>query len=305
MTTSNSASALKSASSQTAQAAQTDGPAPRPVPEEPLAVIGPGGARFALDFREVWDYRELLYFHVWRDVKVRYKQTLLGVVWVVLQPVLMMLIFTLFFGRLAGIESDGIPYPLFAYAGLLPWTFFAAAVNSSGESLVNSTHLVTKVYFPRIIVPLAAVGAAIVNLAISFGVLAVLMLYWRVAPARSWLMLPVLVVMLVAQAQGVGTLMSALNVKYRDIRLVLPFLIQVWFFASPIIYPLSLVPEQWRWLMKLNPMTGIIEGFRSALYGAKPFDWAALGFSAAATLALLAWGAYTFRRMEKSFADVV
>ena len=273
--------------------------------DAPLIVIKPSRGWIALKLRELWFYRELIYFLIWRDVKVRYKQAALGVVWVVLQPLLMMLIFTLFFGKLAGIPSDGIPYPLFAFAGLLPWTFFAAAVNTSGNSMVNNASLITKVYFPRLIVPLASVGAALVDLAITSVVLGALMIYYGVAPTRSLLALPLLVALLAALAAGFGILTSALNVKYRDIRFALPFLVQLWFFASPIIYPVKLVPERWRWVMALNPMTGIIEGFRAALFGGSGVDWRTLGISAAACAALLVCAAYVFRRMERDFADVV
>lgn len=297
---------LKSAPTHITQDIKSLESPPRDLPEEPLVVIEPKESLLGLDPREVWAYRELLYFLIWRDVKVRYKQTALGVLWVILQPLLLMLIFTLFFGRLAGIRSDdGVPYALFAYAGLLPWTFFASAANLSGNSLVSSANLITKVYFPRLIVPVAAVGAVLLDLAISFVVLAVLMLFWHVAAGPSLLMLPVLVVMLTALALGTGTLMAALNVKYRDVRIALPFALQIWFFASPIIYPLTNVPEKWRWVMALNPMTGIVEGFRAALYGRKGFDWAALATSAVITLALVACAALTFKRMEKEFADIV
>ena len=279
---------------------------PHVLPEEPLVVIEPKESSLGPDLREVWAYRELLYFLMWRDVKVRYKQTALGVIWVILQPLLMMLIFTLFFGKLAGIRSDdGVPYALFAYAGLLPWTFFAAAVTLSGNSLVGSANLITKVYFPRLIVPVAAVGAVLLDLAISFGVLAALMAFWGIGAGWGLLVLPALVVLLTALALGAGTLLAALNVRYRDVRIALPFMLQIWFFASPIIYPVSIVPERWRWLMALNPMTGIAEGFRAALYGRKEFDWASLAASAAIALVLLACAAFTFKRMEKEFADIV
>ena len=289
----------------------TPGAAARPahqppaLPDEPLIVIEPGKSWAALNLRDLWAYRELLYFLMWRDVKVRYKQTLLGVLWAVLQPLLMMLIFTLFFGRLAGLSSDGIPYSLFAYAGLLPWIFFAASVNTGGNSVVNSAHLITKVYFPRLFVPMASIGVALIDLAISFLVLGALMAYHSVAPTPGVLLLPFLVILLTLLAFAVGTLTAALNVKYRDIRLALPFLIQVWFFATPIIYPVSLLPERWRWVLALNPMTGIIEGFRSALYGRKPLDWLSLSLSALITLALLAYAIFNFKRMEKDFADVL
>jgi lipopolysaccharide transport system permease protein len=273
---------------------------------EPLVVIEPRRrATLALTLRDLWTYHELLYFLMWRDVKVRYKQTLLGVMWAILQPLIMMLIFTLFFGKLVGVPSDGVPYPVFAFAGLLPWTFFATAANSSGNSVVNSANLITKVYFPRLIVPMAAVGAALLDFAITFVVLGALMIYYGVGLTWGALMLPVLVLLLIMLALAFGILMSALNVKYRDIRFALPFLIQLWFFASPIIYPASLVPERWRWVQALNPMTGIIEGFRAALFGRKAFDWQALAISAAITIVLLAYAVLSFKRMEKSFADIV
>ena len=283
---------------------------PHLLPEKPLVVIESRRARAGAGLRDLWAYRELLYFLTWRDVKVRYKQTFLGVAWAVLQPVFMMLIFTLFFGRLAGIPSDGVPYPLFAYAGLLPWTFFSTAVTTGGNSMVSSANLITKVYFPRLIVPSAAVAAALVDFAIAFAVLGLLMAYYGVPPGAGALMLPVLALLVALLALGFGTWMAALNVKYRDIKFALPFLIQVWFFASPIIYPVSFVtgkvadPERWRLVMALNPMTGIVEGFRSALFG-RPFDWLTFSVSAAVTLALLAYGVVTFRRMEKNFADIV
>jgi lipopolysaccharide transport system permease protein len=311
MTTSNRAKTLDATTARTTQGVKPlQEPAPHPLaqalPEEPLVVIEPKRSSLMLDLREIWAHRELLYFLMWRDVKVRYKQTALGVAWVVLQPLLMMLIFTLFFGRLAGIQSDdGIPYSLFAYAGLLPWTFFSSAVNLSGNSLVNSASLVTKVYFPRLILPLAAVGAVLLDFAISSCVLAALMVYWRVGVGVSLLALPLLLVLLTALALGAGTLMAALNVKYRDIRIALPFVLQIWLFASPIIYPASMVPGRWRWLMALNPMTGVIEGFRAALFGRKDFDWPSLAVSAVVAVVLLACAAFTFKRMEKSFADIV
>ncbi|HST51624.1 MAG TPA: ABC transporter permease [Pyrinomonadaceae bacterium] len=281
------------------------------MPDNPVVVIEPRPSLVAPDFRDLWAHRELLYFLTWRDVKVRYKQTLIGIVWAVLQPVLMMLIFTLFFGKMAGLPSDGIPYSLFAYSGLLPWTFFAAAVTTGGNSVVNNAGMVTKVYFPRIIVPAAAVAAALVDFAVSFGVLALLMIFNGVAPTWKLLMLPVLVVHLSLLALGLGVWLSALNVKYRDIRFALPFIIQLWFFVSPIIYPVSLVigktshPERWHRLLSLNPVVGIVEGFRAALFAQKGFDWLALAISAVVTLALLAYATFTFQRMEKSFADIV
>ena len=271
------------------------------VPAKPLVVVEARKSWVGVNLRDLWTYRELLYFLTWRDVKVRYKQTLLGAAWALLQPLLLMLIFTFFFSRLAGINSGSVPYPLFAYAGLLPWTFFANAVANAGNSLVGSTNLITKVYFPRLFIPAAAVGAGLVDLAISFALLVVLMIDYGVGFHWSLVLLPVLITLTTLLALGVGMLMSALNVKYRDIRYALPFMIQIWMFASPVIYP---IPDSWRWLLALNPMTGIIEGFRAALFG-QGFDWLALGLSAVITLGLLVYSAFVFTRMEKSFADVI
>ncbi|MGH9901698.1 MAG: ABC transporter permease [Pyrinomonadaceae bacterium] len=268
-----------------------------------MVSIRPSKAWVPLNLRDLWLYRDLLYFLVWRDVKVRYKQTALGVAWAVMQPLFTMLIFSLIFGRLAGMKSDGIPYPLFAYAGLLSWTFFANAVISSGNSLVGSANLITKVYFPRLLIPMAAVVAGLVDFAIAFVLLAVLMLYYRVGLTWQVLALPLLMLLTTLLAIGVGMWTSALNVKYRDIRHALPFVIQLWFFASPIIYPASIFGS-WRWVLALNPMTGLIEGYRAALYG-RPFDWPTLALAAVLTLALLTYAAFTFRRMEKNFADII
>jgi homopolymeric O-antigen transport system permease protein len=272
------------------------------LPTEPLVVIEPSKAWGALS--NLWDFRELLYFLTWRDIKVRYKQTELGIAWAILQPLLTMLVFTLFFGRLAGVPSDNIPYPVFAYAGLLAWTFFANAITTSGNSLVNSAQLITKVYFPRIIIPSAAVAAGLVDFAIAFGIMVVLMAYYGVMITWNILMFPVLVVLLTLLALGMGMWLSALNVKYRDVRFALPFLVQLWMFISPVIYPASFLPTKFRWLLSLNPMTGIIEGYRSSLLG-RPFNWAALAASAAITLILLTYSSLSFRRMEKSFADII
>ncbi|MCA1565441.1 MAG: ABC transporter permease [Acidobacteria bacterium] len=273
------------------------------LPDKPLVSIRPSTSWSPLNLRDLWQYRDLLYFLVLRDVKVRYKQTALGVAWAVVQPLFTMLIFSFIFGRLAGIKSDGVPYPLFAYAGLLSWTFFANAVTSSGNSLVGSANLITKVYFPRLLVPVAAVIAGLVDFAIAFLLLAVLMLYYRVELTWQILMLPVLMSLTTLLAIGVGMWLSALNVKYRDIRHALPFLIQLWFFASPIIYPASIF-EHWRWLLALNPMAGLIEGYRAALYGS-PFDWPMVALSSGLTLTLLIYATFMFRRMEKSFADII
>lgn len=274
------------------------------LPERPLVTIAAGGGRGTLDLRDLWAYRELLYFLIWRDVKVRYKQTALGVAWAVIQPLSTMLIFSLFFGKLAAMPSDGIPYPLFAYAGLLPWTFFANAVGNSGNSLVGSSNLITKVYFPRIVIPAASVGAALVDLGVAFVVLIGLMVYYGIQVSSGLLLLPLLVGLTSLLAMGTGMWLSAVNVRYRDVRYAMPFLIQVWMFVTPIIYPVSLVPRTWSWLMYLNPLAGIIEGCRSALFGHE-VNWPALAASTLITVPLVIYSAYSFRRMERTFADVV
>ncbi len=274
------------------------------LPEKPIVVIEPSKGWIPVDLRDLWHYRDLFYILTMRDIKVRYKQTLLGAAWAIIQPLFTMLIFTLFFGRLAGMPSDGIPYPIFAYAGLLPWTFFSNAVTNSGNSLVGNSNLITKVYFPRLIIPIASVGSGLVDFAIAFGLLIVLMIYFGVGFSATLIMLPVLVILTSLLAIGIGMWMSALNVKYRDIRHALPFLIQLGMFISPIIYPPTIVPEKWRFLLAFNPLTGIIEGYRSAIFG-RSFDWFALGISALITFAILFYSAYMFKRMEKSFADII
>jgi lipopolysaccharide transport system permease protein len=274
------------------------------LPDKPLILIEPRRSSIALNLHELWQYRDLLYILTLRDIKVRYKQTVLGVLWAIIQPLFMMIIFTAFFGRLAGIPSDGIPYPLFVYAGLLPWTFFSNALNSSGNSLVGNSSLITKVYFPRMIIPIAAVGSGLIDFLISFGLLVFLMLYYGIGFSPNIIMLPILTVLTTFLAIDIGMWMSALNVKYRDIRYALPFLIQLWMFATPIIYPSSLIPDKWRWLFIINPLTGLIEGYRSAIFGT-PFDFVGLGVSIFIIFAALIYSAYTFRQMERSFADIV
>ena len=274
------------------------------LPAEPLVVIQPSNRWSVLSFKDIWAYRELLFFLTWRDVKVRYKQTALGAAWAILQPLFMMIIFTIFFGRLAGVASAGIPYPLFALAGLVPWTFFANAITASGNSLVGSANLITKVYFPRLIVPAAAMLAGLVDFLLAFMMLVLLMLYYRVTPTVQLLFLPVLILLTALFSLGVGTWMSALNVKYRDVRFALPFLIQLWLFVSSVILPSSSVPQKWRWLLLLNPMSGIIEGYRAALFGL-PFDWPALGIASALTIGVLLYAIYAFGRVERSFADII
>lgn len=271
-------------------------------------VIEPVSGWKPLDPHDLWRYRELFYFLTWRDVKVRYKQTSLGAAWAVLQPLGNMILFTLLFGRLAKLPSDGIPYPLFAYAGLLPWTFFANAVGSSGNSLVGSSHLITKVYFPRMIIPASAILAGLVDLGISFVVMAALMVWYGVPVSGSILMMPILVLLTAILALGVGMWLSALHVRYRDIRYLIPFLIQFWMFATPVIYPASLMPERYRMIYFLNPMSGLIEAYRVALLGGvngAKFNLVTLGMAGGLAILMLIYATYHFRRMEKTFADIV
>jgi lipopolysaccharide transport system permease protein len=274
------------------------------LPEEPLVVIQASSKWNLINLKDIWAYRELLFFLTWRDVKVRYKQTVLGAAWAILQPLFMMIIFTIFFGRLAGVESAGVPYPIFALAGLVPWTFFANTITASGNSLVGSAHLITKVYFPRLIVPAAAMTAGLVDFVLAFMLLVVMMIYYRVPITMQVLFLPVLVLLTALFGLGVGTWMSALNVKYRDVRFALPFLIQLWLFVSSVILPSSAVPAKWRWVLMFNPMSGIIEGYRAALFGL-PFDWPALGVATILTIAMLFYSVYSFGKAERSFADII
>lgn len=257
-----------------------------------------------LDVRDLWGYRELLYFLAWRDVKVRYKQTSLGAAWAVLQPVLAMVIFTIFFGGLAKFPTDGVPYSLFVYIALVPWTFFANAVSQGSLSLLSSASVISKVYFPRVLVPAGTVAALLLDYVIAFSIVFVLMAWHGVPVTPSILAVLPLTLLLVVAGLGVATLLAAVVVAYRDFRYVVPFAVQLWMFATPVVYPSSLAPERWRWLLALNPMTGIIEGYRSALLG-RPFDLHALTLSAgAAVLALLVGLAY-FAQVERRFADII
>lgn len=274
------------------------------LPSRPLAIIEPTKGLASLNLAELWTFRELLYFLTWRDVKVRYKQTLLGALWAILQPLFMMAVFSLFFGQLAGVDTKGVPYALFALAGLVPWTFFANAVTTSGNSLVGSTNLITKVYFPRALVPAAAVAAGLVDFVIAFMTLVAAMLYYQVGLTLNLLMLPVLVLLTTLFALAVGMWMSALNVKYRDVRFALPFLIQIWLFISCVIVPSTALPQKWRWLLSLNPMAVIVESFRSALFG-HPFPWQSLGVATLIIGTVLVYSAYSFHRVEKTFADII
>ncbi len=262
------------------------------------------GWRF-LDLRELWTYRELFFFLAARDIKVRYKQTAIGVAWAVLQPLAMMVVFTLLFGRLAKIPSNGIPYSLFAYTGLLPWQLFSRVVSDSTNSLVMDQRLITRVYFPRIIVPIATALAAVVDFAIAASLVFVLMFYYRVVPSPSLLWLPLFVLLMLVTALGVGFWLSALNVEYRDVRYVLPFLNQFWFFITPVIYPSVLVPTQWRALYGLNPMTGVVEGFRWALLGKGDNPLPLLAASVAIAVSLFVSGIIWFRRRERTFVETI
>jgi lipopolysaccharide transport system permease protein len=271
-------------------------------PRTPSILIG--RRRDSLDVGELWAHRELFYILTWRDIKVRYKQSLLGVTWVILQPLLTMAIFTLLFGRLAKMPSEGQPYPIFSYAGLLPWTFFSTAVTNSSNSLVANTNLITKVYLPRLLIPIAATAAPLLDLAIASLILFVIMPWYGVALHLNLLLLLPLVALTVVVASSVGIFTSAMNVKFRDIRHALPFVIQIWMFVTPVIYPVSFLPARWRWLLYLNPLAGIIDGFRAAIFARAP-EWSILGSSVVVSVILIATTVYFFRRMERQFADVI
>lgn len=271
----------------------------------PVVEIAPRRSWIELDWRDLWHYRELLYFLIWRDLKVRYKQTLVGAGWAILQPFMTMIVFTLFFGKLAKIPSNGLPYPIFYYAGLLPWTYFANAVTSSTNVMVQNQRVITKVYFPRLILPVASVVSGLVDFAISFLVLVGMMVYYHVEPSLGLLLVPIMLLLAVATALGAGLWLSALNAIYRDVRYAIPFLMQFWMFASPVAYPSSLVPARWRWLYNLNPITGVIDSFRWGLTGHGQAPSVYLLISSAAVVILLFGGLIYFHRMEDTFADVV
>jgi lipopolysaccharide transport system permease protein len=267
--------------------------------------IEPSRGWVSLKLRELWEYRELLYFLIWRDVKVRYKQTVLGAAWAIIQPFFTMVVFSLFFGRLAGIPSDGVPYPIFSFAALVPWTFFANGLNQSSNSLVSSAGLITKVYFPRLAVPVATVFSGVVDFALAFIVLLGMMLYYGVVPTINALWIPLFFLLALTTSLGVGLWLSAMNVKFRDVRYTVPFLTQLWMFSTPIAYPSSLLSEPWRTVYGLNPMVGVVEGFRWALLGTDTAPGPIIIASSLMALAILVGGLFYFRRMEKTFADVV
>lgn len=271
----------------------------------PVIRIEPTKGWVALQLKELWDYRELLYFLIWRDVKVRYKQTALGAAWAIIQPVFTMIVFSLFFGRLAKMPSDGIPYPIFAYAALVPWTFFSNGLSQASNSLVGSSNLLKKVYFPRLSVPISSVLSGLIDFSIAFIVLLGMMLFYGIHPTLNVIWLPFLLLLTVITSLGVSLWLSALNVHFRDVRHTLPFLTQFWLFATPIAYPSSLLSEPWRTLYSINPMVGVVEGFRWALLGVETAPGPMLIVSLLASLALLVGGVFYFRRLEKTFADVV
>ena len=267
--------------------------------------IEPARGHVGLGLAELWTYRELVFFLVWRDVKVRYKQTLLGAAWAVIQPFFGMVVFTVFFGHLAHMPSDGVPYPIFSFTALVPWTFFSSGLTQASSVLVGGSNLVTKVYFPRLAMPIASVTAGLLDLAISMAMLLAMMGYYHVTPTVDIVFVPVFIALAFLAALGIGTWLAALNVRFRDVRYVVPFLIQIWLFVTPVVYPSSLLAEKWRVLYGLNPMAGVIEGMRWALLGAPAPQFTMVVVSAAMSLVLALSGFYYFRRMESSFADLV
>lgn len=270
----------------------------------PLFVLEPTRGFARVDWRELWHYRDLLYFLTRREVSIRYKQTALGFAWAILQPVLTMIVFTVFLGKVAKVPSDGIPYSVFAYLGILPWTYFSGAITRSGMSLVSNQNLLSKVYFPRLLIPLSGTMSALVDFGVAFCVLVVLMFGYGMVPAVSTLLLIPLVVLTALAALGVGMWMSALNVRYRDVQHAIPFLVQLWMFATPVVYPASMMSPKWQRVLAINPMTGIIESYRAAVLG-RPLPWESLAISSIITVVLLVGGLWYFRRTERTFADIV
>lgn len=267
-------------------------------------IIKPAGRWLDLRLSELIEYRELFYFLAWRDIKIRYKQTALGALWAILQPVLTVAIFSVIFGKFVGIKSDDIPYPLFAFCGLLPWTFINITINSSSNSIISNTNLITKIYFPRLIIPISSVGAGLVDFFLSLIIFVCIMIYYKTDLHLQMVFAPFFLLMMFLLATASGTLLSALNVRFRDVKQLLPFGLQIWLFVSPVVYPTSLFPEKWRWVFALNPLTGILEGLRSSLFG-KPFDVFAIGCSVVVIIALLFIALTVFQYMEDYFADYV
>lgn len=271
----------------------------------PTLRIQPSRGWVSIRLRELWEYRELLYFLTWRDIKVRYKQTALGAAWAIIQPFFTMVVFSLFFGRLAKVPSDGIPYPIFSFAALCPWTFFANGLSQSSNSLVGSANLISKVYFPRLVVPISSVLSGVIDFFLAFIVLLGMMLYYGIVPTLNTLWLPLFLLLALVSSLGVGLWLSALNVEYRDVRYVVPFITQFWMFSTPIAYSSHLLSQPWRTIYGLNPMVGVVEGFRWALLGTKTAPGPIIAVSSTAALVILVTGAFYFRRMEKTFADIV
>ncbi len=271
----------------------------------PKIIIKPSRGWVSLKLHELWEYRELLYFLTWRDIKVRYKQTVLGAAWAIIQPFFTMVVFSLFFGRLAKIPSDGIPYPIFSYAALVPWHFFAHGLSQSASSLVTDSRLVTKIYFPRLIIPISTVLSGVVDFALAFIVLVVMMLFYGIIPTINVFWLPLFLLLALSTALGAGLWFSAMNVQFRDVRYAIPFVVQFWLFATPIAYPSSLLSEPWRSIYGINPMVGVVEGFRWALLGIDTAPGPIIVVSSLVSLILLVTGAFYFRRLEKTFADVI
>ena len=269
-----------------------------------ITVIKPPSGSGKLHFKDIWEYRELAWMLLLRDIKVRYKQTVLGVAWAVIQPLTMMLIFTFIFGRLAQIPSDGMPYPIFVFSGLLAWNFFSSAVSSGGISMISAAGMISKVYFPRMIVPLASIGVSLVDFAVSFFLLIILMLIYSIEPSWQILYFPFFMFGLMLTALGVSCWLSAITVSYRDFRFVIPFMLQIWMYITPVIYPLSFIPEQWRWLAYLNPVFGWVGGIRASVL-ANPIEWTGVAVSAAWTIVILLIGLRFFERSERRFADVI
>ena len=272
---------------------------------EPVVVVEPKKGLFHLDLQAVWKYRELLYFLIWRDLKVRYKQTVIGAGWAIIQPLMTMVIFTLVFGKFAKVPSDGLPYPIFAYTALLPWIYFSQAISRSSTSVVGGANLIRKIYFPRLIIPISAAVAPLVDFAIAFVILLGMMVWYGTAPNWGVLALPLFLLLALVTSLAVTFWLSALNVVYRDVSYIIPFLTQIWMFASPVAYPISLVPEKWRLLYSLNPMVGVIEGFRWALLGKESPDFGVMVLSTAVVLVIFISGIVYFKHMERTFADII
>jgi len=291
----------------TTGASPASGHLPGPTEEEhdpPLVVIEPSRGWVGFNLRELWHYRDLLLVLTWREISIRYKQAVFGFLWAIIQPLMTMVVFTVFLGKLAKVPSDDIPYAVFSYLGLLPWTYFATALTRSSASLVAHGNLLSKVYFPRMLIPLSGTLSAFVDFVIGFGILIGLMAWYRIAPSWSVLLLIPLSVLTALAATGIGLWLAALNVQYRDVQHTIPFLVQLWMYATPIVYPASLVPERWRPIFALNPMTGIVEAYRAATLG-RPLNWTSLGISTAVVLVATVFGAWRFRKLERTFADIV